>query len=191
MKVIFIKDLKGQGKVGEEKNISDGYAKNFLIPKGYAIEATNTNLNHLKGKKDSENYKKEKETEHANELKAKLEEITVTIIEAKNANLNDYKGKKDSENYKKQQEVEHAEATKAELEKVCLTISAKSGDNGKLFGSITSKELSAKLDADHKLKIDKKKFVLPDGIKTVGEFTIDIKLHPGIVGKLKVKVISE
>ena len=143
MKVIFIKDLKGQGKVGEEKNISDGYAKNFLIPKGYAIEATN-------------------------------------------ANLNDYKGKKDSENYKKQQEVEHAEATKAELEKVCLTISAKSGDNGKLFGSITSKELSAKLDADHKLKIDKKKFVLPDGIKTVGEFTIDIKLHPGIVGQLKV-----
>ena len=60
MKVIFIKDLKGQGKAGEEKNISDGYAKNFLIPKGYAIEATNANLNNLKGKKDSENYKKEK-----------------------------------------------------------------------------------------------------------------------------------
>lgn len=148
MKVIFIKDLKGQGKIGEEKNISDGYAKNFLIPKGYAIEATN-------------------------------------------ANLNDYKGKKDSENFEKQQEVEHAEETKAALEKICLTISAKSGDNGKLFGSITSKELSAKLEGDHKLKIDKKKFVLPDGIKTVGEFTIDIKLHPGIVGRLKVKVISE
>ena len=49
MKVIFIKDLKGQGKAGEEKNISDGYAKNFLIPKGYAIEATSSNLNNLKG----------------------------------------------------------------------------------------------------------------------------------------------
>ena len=148
MKVIFIKDLKGQGKTGEEKNISDGYAKNFLIPKGYAIEATA-------------------------------------------ANLNDYKGKKDSEAFKKQQEVEHAEKIKADLEKITLTISAKSGENGKLFGSITSKELAAKLNEDHKISVDKKKFVLPDGIKTTGTTTIDIKLSPGITGKLKVKVISE
>lgn len=148
MKVIFIKDLKGQGKTGEEKNISDGYAKNFLIPKGYAIEATA-------------------------------------------ANLNDYKGKKDSEAFKKQQEVEHAEKIKADLEKITLTISAKSGENGKLFGSITSKELAAKLNEDHKISVDKKKFVLPDGIKTTGTTTIDIKLYPGITGKLKVKVISE
>ena len=148
MKVIFIKDLKGQGKTGEEKNISDGYAKNFLIPKGYAIEATA-------------------------------------------ANLNDYKGKKDSQEFKKQQEIDNAEKTKADLEKITLTISAKSGDNGKLFGSITSKELAIKLNSDHKISIDKKKFVLPDGIKTVGNLTVDIKLHPGIVGKLKVKVISE
>ena len=60
MKVIFIKDLKGQGKIGEEKNISDGYAKNFLIPKGYAVEANAANLNNFKGKKESENYKKKK-----------------------------------------------------------------------------------------------------------------------------------
>ena len=148
MKVIFIKDLKGQGKVGEEKNISDGYAKNFLIPKGYAIEATA-------------------------------------------ANLNDYKGKKDSQEFKKQQEIEYAENTKSALDKITLTISAKSGENGKLFGSITSKELAEKLNADHKISIDKKKFVLPDGIKTTGTTTVDIKLHPGIVGKLKIKVISE
>ena len=148
MKVIFIKDLKGQGKTGEEKNISDGYAKNFLIPKGYAIEATA-------------------------------------------ANLNDYKGKKDSQEFKKQQEIENAEKIKSDLEKITLTISAKSGDNGKLFGSITSKELAVKLNDDHQIAIDKKKFVLPDGIKTTGSITVDIKLHPGIVGKLKVKVISE
>ena len=148
MKVIFIKDLKGQGKVGEEKNISDGYAKNFLIPKGYAIEATA-------------------------------------------ANLNDYKGKKDSQEFKKQQEIDNAEKIKAELDKITLTLKAKSGDNGKLFGSITSKELAEKLNADHKIAIDKKKFVLPDGIKTTGSLTVDIKLHPGIVGKLKIKVISE
>ena len=148
MKVIFIKDLKGQGKVGEEKNISDGYAKNFLIPKGYAIEATASNIN-------------------------------------------DYKGKKDSQEFKKQQEIEHAESIKSALEKITLTISAKSGENGKLFGSITSKELAEKLNKDHKISIDKKKFVLPDGIKTTGTTTVDIKLHPGIAGKLKIKVISE
>ena len=148
MKVIFIKDLKGQGKIGEEKNISDGYAKNFLIPKGYAIEATT-------------------------------------------ANLNDYKGKKDSQEFKKQKEIEHAESIRDSLKDVKLTISAKGGDNGKLFGSITSKEISAKLKADCNIDIDKKKFVLPDGIKNTGTFTIDIKLYPGITGKLKVNVISE
>ncbi len=148
MKVIFIKDLKGQGKIGEEKNISDGYAKNFLIPKGYAIEATN-------------------------------------------ANINDYKGKKDSQEFKKQQEIEKAEALRDSIKEITLTIKAKSGDNGKLFGSITSKELAAKLNDDYKISIDKKKFVLPDGIKNTGVSTVDIKLYPGIVGKLTVKVISE
>lgn len=148
MKVIFIKDLKGQGKTGEEKNISDGYAKNFLIPKGYAIEATN-------------------------------------------ANINDYKGKKESQEFKKQQEVEHAEALKNSLKDITLIMKAKSGDNGKLFGSITSKEVAAKLNDDYKILIDKKKFILPDGIKNIGTCTIDIKLYPGIVGKLTVNVISE
>lgn len=148
MKVIFIKDLKGQGKVGEEKNISDGYAKNFLIPKGYAIEATN-------------------------------------------ANINDYKGKKDSENYKKQQEIEKAEDLKAKLSKITLKINAKSGDNGKLFGSITSKELAEKIKEQFALEIDKKKIILPDGIKTVGTHNVEIKLHPGIVGSLMVNVLSE
>ena len=148
MKVIFIKDLKGQGKAGEEKNISDGYAKNFLIPKGYAIEATNANLNNLKGKKDSENYKKEKEIEHAKDIKAKLEDITITI-------------------------------------------KAKGGEGDRLFGSVTSKEISTKLKSDFNIDIDKKKFVLPDGIKTFGTTTVDIKLYPSIVGKLKVNVIKE
>lgn len=148
MKVIFVKDLKGQGKVGEEKNISDGYAKNFLIPKGYAIEATT-------------------------------------------ANLNDYKGKKDSQEFKKQQDIDNANALKEAIEKITLTISAKSGENGKLFGSITSKELAAKLNADHKISVDKKKFVLPDGIKSAGVTSVDIKLHPGISAKLNVKVIGE
>ena len=148
MKVIFIKDLKGQGKVGEEKNISDGYAKNFLIPKGYAIEATA-------------------------------------------ANLNDYKGKKDSEKFKKQQEIENAEAMKEKLGAVTVKITAKSGDNGKLFGSIPSKEVAEILKKDFDIAIDKKKIVLPDGIKTTGTHKVEVKLYPGIVATLNVNVLSE
>ena len=148
MKVIFIKDLKGQGKTGEEKNISDGYAKNFLIPKGYAIEATASNLNDLKGKKQSEVYKKEKEIEFANEIKAKIESISVTL-------------------------------------------KAKGGESDKIFGSITSKDIATKLKSEFDIEIDKKKIVLPDGIKVFGTTNVDIKLYPSIVAKLKVNVIKE
>lgn len=148
MNVIFIKDLKGQGKAGEQKNISDGYAKNFLIPKGYAVEATASNLNDLKGKKQSEAFKKEKEIEFANDLKQKIESITVTL-------------------------------------------KAKGGESEKLFGSVTSKDIATKLKTDYNIEVDKKKFVLPDGIKVFGTTVVDIKLHQGIVGKLKVNVIKE
>lgn len=148
MKVIFIKDLKGQGKSGEQKNISDGYAKNFLIPKGYAIEATASNLNDLKGKKQSEEFKKEKEIEFANELKNKLESITVNLT-------------------------------------------AKGGESDRIFGSVTSKDISNKLKSEFSIEIDKKKMVLPDGIKSFGTTVVDIKLHQGIVGRLKVNVTKE
>lgn len=148
MKVIFIKDLKGQGKVGDQKNISDGYAKNYLIPKGYAIEATSANLNDLKGKKESQAYKKEQDIMHAEQLKKSLADLTVTI-------------------------------------------KTKSGENGKLFGSITSKDISEELKKQHNIEIDKKKIVLSDGIKVTGSFSVDVKLYPSISGKLNVSVVSE
>ena len=148
MKVIFLQDVKGQGKKGEIKNVSDGYAKNFLLPKGVAVEANNANLNDIKGKNESIEYKKEQDILHANELKAKLEKITI--------NLN-----------------------------------AKIGANGKLFGSITSKEISEELKKKEGIDIDKRKFQMDDAIKTPGLFNIDIKLHPGIIGKDKVNVKAE
>lgn len=148
MEVIFVTDVKGQGKAGEKKNISDGYAKNFLIPKGFAVEATAANLNDLKGKKQSEAYKKEQELAHATQLKEKLETISVTL-------------------------------------------KTKAGDNGKLFGSITSKDISAELSKQHSISIDKKKIVLPDGIKEVGTFNVDVKLYPSVAGKIKVVVVSQ
>ena len=148
MEVIFVKDLKGQGKAGEKKNISDGYAKNFLIPKGYAVEATAANLNNLKGKKDSEAFKKQQELEHATELKNKLDQITLKIY-------------------------------------------AKAGDNGKIFGSVTSKDISEHLSKEYSLNVDKKKIVLPDGIKELGTFSIDVKLYPSVSGKIKVVVENQ
>lgn len=148
MNVIFIKDLKGQGKVGDRKNISDGYAKNFLIPKGYAIEATAANINDLKGKKDSEAYKKEQDIKSAEALKKALADLTVII-------------------------------------------KSKTGESGKLFGSITSKDISEELKKQHNIDIDKKKIILPDGIKATGVFNVDIKLYPTITGKLSISVISE
>ena len=148
MKVIFMQDVKGQGKKGEIKNVSDGYAKNFLIPKGAAIEATAANLNDLKGKNDSIKFKKDTEEDNAKKLADKLKDLAVKI-------------------------------------------SAKCGDNGKLFGSITSKDLSEELKKQHNIEIDKRKFNMPDAIKSSGEFNISIKLHPGIVGTLKVFVVSQ
>ena len=136
MQVILTQDVKGQGKKGQMINVSDGYARNFLLPKGLAQP---------KGKQESAEYKKQKEKEEAEAIAEKMKDITVTI-------------------------------------------KAKAGDNGKLFGSVTSKDVAEELKMQHHIKLDKKKFVMPDGIKTLGETTVDVKLYTGITGKLKVMV---
>ena len=143
MKVIFLQDVKGKGKKGEIKNVSDGFAKNFLLPQKMAVEATAA-----KGKQESIQYHKDMEEDNAKKLAEKIAQIS-------------------------------------------LNISAKAGENGKLFGSVTSKELSEILKKEHGFDIDKRKFVLPDGIKSEGAYTVDIKLHPGIVAKLKVTVKAQ
>ncbi len=148
MKVIFIQDVKGQGKKGEEKNIADGYARNFLLPKGLAVEATAANLNNLKGQKESQAYKKEQEIKAAEEIKSKLEGVTVKI-------------------------------------------SAKAGENGKLFGSVTSKDIADTLKKQHNIDVDKRKIVLASDIKTTGDITVDAKLYPQIVGKIKVSITAQ
>ena len=116
MKVILTADVKGKGKKGDLVNVNDGYARNFLLPKGLALEATA-------------------------------------------ANLNDLKGKNEAEDYRRQQDFESAEATAEKLKAVAVELSAKAGENGKLFGSITSKEIAEKLKYQHHIVIDKKKMV--------------------------------
>lgn len=146
MQVILKQDVKGQGKKGQMVNVSDGYARNYLLPKGLAEPATKSNINVLKGKQESLEYRKQKELEEANAIADKMKEIIVKLT-------------------------------------------AKAGDNGKLFGSITSKDVAEALTMQHHIKLDKKKFVMPEGgIKTLGNTTIDVKLYTGVTGKLTVSV---
>ena len=148
MKVILLDNIKGVGKKDEVINASDGYARNFLFPKKLAVEANNENMNKLKAKKQSEQYKKDVEKENAQKVAKQLDNIT-------------------------------------------LNIKVKAGENGKIFGGVTSKEISEELKKQYKIDVDKKKIVLNENIKNIGSFDINIRLYEGVIGKLKVKVVSE
>lgn len=148
MKVILNQDVKGQGKKGQLVEVSDGYARNFLLPKKLAKEATKENINVMQGKKESEEYR----------LKVALEE---------------------------------AQATAKKISEISVKLTAKAGENGKLFGSITSKDVAEALTMQHHIKLDKKKFVLPDGIKTLGTTEVEIKVYTGVSAKLKVIVENQ
>lgn len=148
MKVILKQDVKGLGKMEDMINASDGYARNYLIPRGLAVEASAGNLNVMKTRKEAEKSKKDRELAHARLLADKIREAVVVI-------------------------------------------KAKAGENGKLFGSITSKDISEKLKSDFNLDLDKKKINLPDAIKSLGTFEIDVKLYPEVGTKLTVRVVHE
>jgi large subunit ribosomal protein L9 len=145
MKVILMKDIKGLGKAGDLVNAKDGYARNFLLPKGDAIEATPANLKKWEEEKAEQAQKKAEENKAALELKKKIESITVVI-----------KGK--------------------------------SGEGGKLFGSITSKDIADGLKAQHKIDIDRRKIELKDNIKSLGNTQVDVRVYAEILAKLNVSV---
>ncbi len=148
MQVILKQDVKGQGKKGQMVNVSDGYARNYLLPRGLAELATKSNINAMKGKRESLEYRMAKELEEANGIAERMKDIKVVL-------------------------------------------KAKAGSKGKLFGSITSKDVADALTLQHHIKLDKKKFAMPDGIKNLGETVIDVKIHTGVTGKLKVVVEEE
>ena len=110
-------------------------------------------------------------------------------VEANNKNMSLLQGRKDSASFKKEQEKKEANELKEKLSKIMLTIKVKAGENGKIFGSITSKEISNELKNQKNIEIDKKKINLKEPIKELGEFTIDIRLYEGIIGKLKIDII--
>ncbi|MFX3623274.1 MAG: 50S ribosomal protein L9 [Ectobacillus sp.] len=148
MKVIFLKDVKGKGKKGEVKNVADGYAHNFLIKQGLAIEATSANIKSLEAQKRKEEKDAQAELENAKKLKETLEALTVEL-------------------------------------------KAKAGEGGRLFGSITSKQIADELQKAHGLKIDKRKFDMADAIRALGYTNVVVKLHPQVTAALKVHVIEQ
>lgn len=145
MKVILTKDVKSQGKKGDLINVSDGYANNFLLPKGLAMPATKQTINELEGKKGAEQYHKNMEEQKARNIADRLKEIKVSI-------------------------------------------KAKSGKEGKLFGSVTSKDVAEALKAQYNISVDKRKIDLPDGIKTCGIREVKVTLYTGVTGTFKVEV---
>lgn len=112
-------------------------------------------------------------------------------VQASTANLALLKSKQDSRDFKRQEDKKEAEQIKEKLEKIRLDIKVKSGENGKIFGGVTSKEISDVLKDKYSINIDKKKIELKETIKTVGITKVDIKLFEGVIGKVKVNVIPE
>ena len=112
-------------------------------------------------------------------------------VEANATNLAKLKAKQNSENHKKEVEKSEAEKIKEKLEKISLRIEVKAGENGKIFGGVTAKEVSDELKKQKNIDIDKKKILLKETIKTVGIFNVDVKLYEGVIGKIKVNIIAQ
>ncbi len=145
MQVILQEDVQGSGKKGELVNVSDGYARNFLLKRGLAIQATPQALAEYEARQASKIHKKETEQAAAQEIADQLSGKT-------------------------------------------LNISAKAGESGKLFGSITSKELSAEIKKHFDIDVDRRKISMKGEIKAHGDYTADIKLYSGITARINIKV---
>lgn len=111
-------------------------------------------------------------------------------VEANAGNLGNLKAKQESNQYRKDVQKEEAIKLAEKIKNINLTITVKAGESGKIFGGVTAKEIAENLNNQYKIDIDKKKIILPETIKVLGTFSVDIKLYEGIIGKLKVEVKS-
>ena len=112
-------------------------------------------------------------------------------VEANSENMSKLKAKQDSNAFKKSQEKEEAKKIAEKLSKIMLKIPVKAGENGKIFGGVSAKEISELLKENYQIEVDKKKIELKETIKTLGLRTITIKLYEGVIGTLKIDVISK
>ncbi len=144
MKVILKENIEHLGQIGDIVKVAPGYSRNYLLPKGLAIEATDKNAKALEHAKRQLAYKKNKTLESAKALVAKLEALVVELVH-------------------------------------------QAGEEGKLFGSVTNMEIANFLK-NNGFEIDRKKIVLAEPIKQVGEYNVTVKIHPEITATLNVKV---
>ena len=147
MKVIFLKDLKKQGKKNEIKEVSDGYATNYLIKNGYAVKYTKSSSDRLDAEIMQNKQNEENNVKTATEIKNKLEKEVISFM-------------------------------------------VSTGKDGKVFGSISSKQICEKLN-DLGYKIDKKQIVITDSLSSIGNFYVDIVLYKNVVCKLRVELKSK
>lgn len=144
MDVILKADVKGLGKKGEKVKASDGYARNFLFPKGLAVEANAQSLTELRNREQANQHKLDLQIAAANEAKAKINGKT-------------------------------------------LKLTAKAGTSGRLFGSVTSKDVAAEIKKQYAVDVDKRKITMDD-IKAFGSYKIDVKLYQNISAEMTVAV---
>ncbi len=147
MKIILLSDVKSLGKAGDVVEVSDGYARNMLLPRKLGVEATPKNMNDLK-------LKKAREAKDAAEAFGKAQELADSIS------------------------------------KVTVEVAVKTGEGKKVFGSVSAKEIAEAAKTQHGLDIDKKKLVMNGPLKELGLAEIKVKLHPQVVGMLKVNVVE-
>lgn len=143
MEVLFLKDVKGTAKKGEIKNVNDGHARNFLIPRGLAREVTDSALREHEHQNMSREKRLAEELAAARELASRIGSLTLNFV-------------------------------------------VKTGEGGKVFGSVTAKDISDKLKKQHKIEVDKKNIDVEGGLKMLGAHDVVLKLYHGVDAKLKV-----
>ena len=148
MQVILLKDVKGQGKAGQVVKVSDGYARNMLLPKKLAMEATPANMKVLEKQRAQIEAQRAIDKQVAEDIKAKVEAKTVKVV-------------------------------------------TKAGENGRLFGAITSKDIAEAIQKEVLIELDKKKIDLDAPIKQTGVTEVTLRLFPGVQAKCKVDVVTE
>ncbi|MCQ2445658.1 MAG: 50S ribosomal protein L9 [Clostridia bacterium] len=148
MQVILKADVRGQGKKGQLVNVSDGYARNYLLPRGLAMEANASNMNELKQREAADAHKLAETREKARQVKEQLKTVSVKVF-------------------------------------------AKGGSNGKLFGSITTKEIADSLKKQFDIDVDKRMIVLDEPLKQFGVYELKVKIFEDISSTMKVELVQE
>lgn len=145
MDVILKKDVKNLGSKGDVVKVAEGYGRNYLIPRGLAIEATDKNMAELKMKKKQQKKREERELQEAQNIARKIDDKR-------------------------------------------LVLKVKAGEKGRLFGSITTKDIAEKIQSNYGVELDKRKIELAQPIRTLGNYRVEIKIHPGVIAALNVVV---